>query len=379
MTDHIKEYLQGHREDMIAMLRDMVNMDSATKNIEGANLLGDYVAGRFEQEGFCVGKAPQQGCGDPVVCRLEGEGDRTLILGHLDTALPQGAAEENPFRIDGDRAYGPGVYDMKAGVVATLFAIKAARSAGARPNLTLVWNCDEETGSKQSRQTIWKEAEGAARCLVMETGGLGGGVTTARKGVGVFTLEFTGVPSHAGADPLKGRSAVQALCSKAVELAKLNDYDRGLTVNVGVISGGTSPAIIPEHASMQVDCRTPDKAGEEHLLKSIREIAQYQHVPGVSCRLEGGFHRPPMERCEESLRLFSRLQRIADDMGIELKEEISGGASDANLTSSAGVPTLCGLGPEGDGAHTREEYLALPTLFSRADLLARLLGELYGQ
>lgn len=374
---NINAYISSHKDDMICMLRDLVEIDSASENIEGINQLARYLETRFKEAGLSVSRERQENGGDIVICQLNGSGKKTLVLGHFDTALPMGSVKENPFYIKEGKAYGPGVYDMKAGIVATLYAIQALLENGIQPNLLLIWNCDEETGSHFSRKTIARLAQGASRCLVMETGEKDGGIVTSRKGVGVFSICAKGIPAHAGAAPEKGRSAIEEICYKALAIQKLTNPANGIFANVGVISGGTSPSIIPEKAAIEVDVRISKRESSVTLTNQIKSIAESNFVPGVCSEWSGEFHRLPMEKTKETQTILDILLEQAREMGIELHEAASGGASDANLTSAMNIPTLCGMGPEGDHAHTKEEYLDLPTLFVRTELLARFLMKLY--
>ena len=352
-------------------------MDSASENIEGINQLAKYIEKRFKEAGLSAYRERLENGGDIVICQHESSGPKTLILGHFDTALPMGSVKENPFCIKGDKAYGPGVYDMKAGIAATLYAIQALFENGVQPNLLIIWNCDEETGSHFSRKTIAQLAQGASRCFVMETGEKDGGIVTSRKGVGVFSIWTKGISAHAGAAPEKGRSAIEEICYKALAVQKLSDPAAGIFANVGVISGGTAPSIIPEKAAIEVDIRISKQESTETLTERIRSITENNIVADVRSGWSGEFHRLPMEKTVEAQELFNTLLEQAKEMGVELHEATSGGASDANLTSAMNIPTLCGMGPEGDHAHTNEEYLDLASLFVRTELLARFLRKLY--
>jgi glutamate carboxypeptidase len=379
MNTDINKYIDDNREKIVSMLEEMVNMDSASDNKKGADLLGDYIASKFSGLGCEIEKDPQQKYGDHVICRMKGNGDNTLLIGHFDTALPEGTTKERPFKVVDGRGYGPAAADMKSGIVATYFALKSiVENTDIKPNVTMIWNSDEEPGSPTSREVIYREAPKAARCFVME-GNRGGTIITRRKGVGIFTFRCKGVAAHAGAEPEKGRSAIVEMGHKILELSALNDFDRGVTVNVGEIRGGTYPYVIAEEAVARIDCRIPTKEDGERLIEKFNEIVANSHVDGVVSEWEGRFHRPPMEKTSQTEKLLSLVLDVAEGLGLNIKELNSGGASDANLTSAMGIPTLCGMGPEGFGAHGIDEFVIIETLFERTKLLAQTLYKIYSE
>jgi glutamate carboxypeptidase len=376
MIESLNKFIDNKRDEIIGMLETMVNMDTASEYKEGVDLLGDYLAEKFAGLGFEIEKDPQQQYGDHIICKMNGEGPNTLIIGHFDTALPKGTPKERPFRVEGNKGYGPGTADMKSGIVATYYAIKAILdNTDIKPNITVILNSDEEPGSPTSRHVIWREAKHAARCFIME-GGSFGSVTTERKGVGIFTFKCKGKAAHAGAEPEKGRSAIIELGHKIVELSALNDYEKGITVNVGVINGGTYPYVIAEEAAAEVDCRIPTKADGDMLIAKFNEIAANSHVDGVTTEWTGSFHRGPMEKTPETEKLITLVKEVGTELGLTIGELASGGASDGNLTSAMGVPSICGMGPEGYGYHGVDEYVEIESVFERTKLLAQVLYRL---
>lgn len=376
MISSLNEFIDKNKGEIIEMLETMVNMDSASENKKGVDALGNYLADKFASLGFEIEKDPQDFYGDHIICKLKGDGPITLIIGHFDTALPQGTAQERPFKIEGKKGYGPGTADMKSGIVAAFYAIKAIlETTDIKPNITVILNSDEEPGSPTSRHVIWREAPKAARCFIME-GGVFGSITTERKGVGIFTFKCKGKAAHAGAEPEKGRSAIIEMGHKIIELSALNDFDRGVTVNVGVINGGTFPYVIAEEATAKVDCRIPTKEDGEKLIAKFNEIAANSHVDGVVTEWAGNFHRGPMEKTPETEKLIALVKEVGAELGLSIGEHKSGGASDGNLTSAMGIPTICGMGPEGYGYHGEDEYVEIESVFERTKLLAQVLCKL---
>lgn len=379
--NNLNAFIEDNRDKIVSILETIVNIDSATENIDGVNCLGKLLASEFEALGFDIEKYKQTDYGDHIICRLLGQGKNTLIIGHLDTALPAGTAKQTPFRIVDGRGYGPGTADMKSGLVVALYAIKALLdTTSIKPNLTIILNTDEEPGSPTSRVIIEREALRANCAFIME-GSRDNMVVTRRKGVGIFTFKCQGVAAHAGVDPDKGRSAIVELGSLIQDLYALNDADpkEGVTINVGVIKGGTHPYVVAEYAEAIVDCRIPSVEDGHDLLKSFEALRRKTCVNGVSRTWSGTFHRPPMESSEASKRLFNLVQEVGKELGILVKEGYSGGASDGNLTSAMGVPTLCGMGPEGCGEHGPEEYVLLESIFDRTKLFANVLYCLYSK
>ena len=299
-----------------------------------------------------------------------------LLLGHLDTVWPLGTIGEIPFRIEDGVARGPGVYDMKAGLVQTIWALRALDRAGLRPNrpLTIVWNSDEEAGSGASRRLIEAEATGAAACLVMEPSLPGGGAKTARRGVGILRVAVRGRAAHAGLDPERGINAIVELARILVAAQALSAPERGVTVNVGLVRGGSRTNVVPAEASADVDVRMDDPAAGAALLERLRALGA-QH-PEAEVTWSGGVNRPPLVRDPGVAALYGRARRLAGELDWELGEGAAGGGSDGNIAAGLGTPVLDGLGPLGDGAHARGEHVVTADLPRRAALLAALLLEL---
>ncbi len=306
------------------------------------------------------------------------EGDQRpglLVLGHLDTVHPIGTLAHNPIRIDGDRLYGPGGYDMKAGVFLALTALGAAGTATALP-VDLLIVPDEEVGSHASRASIERLAGQARYCLVAEPARANGGrCVTARKGTGLVQLAVRGVASHAGLAHDKGRSAVREMAHQVLALEAMTDYARGITVSVGTIEGGTTTNTVPALCRCQVDFRFPDLQAADELVGRLRGLRPVG--PEMQLELDIEVNRPPMVKDERAAQLLQRVQQLALEDGFTLEEAPpTGGGSDANFTSAMGVPSLDGLGADGDGAHTWHEHVLVSTLPMRTRLWHRLLTQL---
>ncbi len=299
-----------------------------------------------------------------------------LLLGHVDTVWAHGTLARLPWRIERGAATGPGVYDMKAGLVQTIWALRALDAAGRQPSrpLTVLWNTDEEAGSQASRALLEREGRRAAAGLVMEPSLPGGGVKTSRRGVGLLRVEVTGRAAHAGLDPERGVNAILELSRLALEAAALSDPAAGVTVNVGLVRGGTRTNVVPAEASADLDLRMDDPEAGELLLRRLRALRP-KH-PDARALWSGGVNRPPLTRSGEVLRLYGAARRLAAVLDWALPEGAAGGGSDGNILAGLGVPVLDGLGPLGDGAHAEHERVVVSDLPRRAALLAALLLDL---
>jgi len=311
--------------------------------------------------------------GDHIRARIAGSGRPVLLLGHFDTVWPVGSLERMPLRRDGDRLHGPGAFDMKGGIAIALRAIEALRAAGTmHPPITMIWTTDEEIGSATSRETIESEARLSAAVFVLEPALPGGALKTARKGCGQFELIVHGVAAHAGLDPGKGASAIHELAAQIVAIGRFQDLPRGISVNVGVVSGGSRPNVVAEEAHATVDVRAPTREAADEVESAFRRLQPAR--PGTRLTVTGGFERPPMERSAAGIALFTRAAAVAAALGRQMGEGPAGGGSDGNFTAALGVPTLDGLGAIGDGAHAAHEHIDITALPWRTALLAGLLA-----
>jgi glutamate carboxypeptidase len=302
---------------------------------------------------------------------LPGAGEPLLLLGHVDTVWEVGTLEQMPFRIEAGRAYGPGAYDMKAGLVVLVEAVRAA--GDRRRALRVFLTADEEVGSLTGRALIEEAAEGVAGALVLEPPTQRGNLKTARKGLGRFRLAVRGRAAHAGTHPDEGASAVEELAHQILTLKGLGDPRHGLTVNVGVVRGGVRENVVADHAEAWIDVRVTHAADVPRVEASLAALQPV--VDGTTLELEGGFTRPPLERSPGAARLFEQAREHGKALGLDLHESSSGGGSDGNLVGALGVPVLDGLGAEGGGAHARDEHVLLDSVPVRARLLSQLLIE----
>ncbi|MGE5225263.1 MAG: M20 family metallopeptidase [Planctomycetaceae bacterium] len=364
-------------------LRELVDIDSGTYTPAGVNAVADRCEGRFRAAGWAVERTPHEQAdgvsrlGDLLVGRLRGTGTtRVLLVGHMDTVFDEGTAAERPFRIEGTTATGPGVSDMKSGLLAGFFAVEALQAAGfdGFGELTYVCNPDEEIGSPFSRATIAALAAEHDVAFVLEGARRNGDIVSARKGVTDYELIVRGRAAHAGVEPEQGRSAILQAAHTVIALQGLNGRWPGVTVNVGVIDGGTRTNVVPAVCRLEVDLRAPALATLEEAEREIERICDERVVPDVEVEVHAnGWHRP-MEKGEGTRRLVGLAQEIAGELGIELRDAATGGASDANTTSAAGTPTLDGLGPVGGDDHAPTEWLDLASVVPRVTLLAGLIA-----
>jgi len=373
-------------EEFVAALEAMVNVDCGSYTPAGVNEIADLCEQRFQANGWEVerrqhqpgdGDDPQ--LGDLLIGRLRGAGGPdVLLVGHMDTVFDEGTVEERPFRIEGDIARGPGVSDMKGGLLTGFFAIEALQEAGydGHGTITYVCNPDEEIGSPFSRPVIRELAPQHDAALVLEGARANGDIVSARKGITDYRIVFKGRAAHAGVEPEKGRNAVLDAAHAIVALQGLNDRWPGVTVNVGVVHGGTRTNVVAERCELQVDLRSPELAALEAAEAEIERICAEHVVPDVTTEVIGqGWHRP-MEKKEGAARLVEIAVSVAGELGFPLHDAATGGASDANTTSAAGTPTIDGLGPVGGDDHAPAEWLDLTSIVPRIALLAGIISRI---
>ena len=372
----ILQYLQGQREEMIRLLGSMVRVESPSDEPGTQSELREIIAAELEQLGFRVYRIPGRNSGGMLyACRpTRTRGSKAqLMLGHYDTVWPLGTLENMPFEVDGDTIRGPGVYDMKGGITQVLLALQTLRHFGIEPRVspTIFLNSDEEIGSRESGRYISALAPHMDRVFVLEPSlGMEGLLKTARKGIGRFTVTVKGEAAHAGLDPGAGASAILELSHVIQSLFSLNDFDKGITVNVGTIDGGLRPNVVAPESQAVVDVRVSTREEAEAITANILSIKPA--IPGTSLDIEGHFGRPPMERTPANRRLWQLASQLGSELGLELKQGLAGGGSDGNTTSLY-TATLDGMGPVGDGAHARHEHLHIGKTLERAALLSLLL------
>jgi glutamate carboxypeptidase len=375
--------LRGRRQEMLRMLARFVRAESPTDSKASVDRFGQMVAAQWRRLGARVEVLQQRRQGDHLRVLWPGQASRKtsrgrpiLVLGHLDTVYGLGTLHDMPYRVARARAFGPGVFDMKGGLVIALFAIDALARANWRPasQIVFLWTSDEESGSATSRALIEREARRSAAVLVLEpASGLDGHLKTQRKAVGRAELTVTGLAAHAGINPEQGVNAIHELALQIARIARLNDSKRGTTVSPTVIEGGTRDNVIPASARAIFDLRARraiDMRTLERRLRALKPI-----LPGAKLAMRAGFSRPPLER-SASAALFTRARDLANGIGLSLQEASTGGGSDGCFTAALGVPTLDGLGAVGEGAHSATENILVDALPERAALLAALLATL---
>jgi glutamate carboxypeptidase len=372
--------------DFVGTLEEMVNVDCGSYSPAGVNLIADMCEARFRQGGWEVERRPhrpeagQPQLGDLVIGRLPGSdgGPRVLLVGHMDTVFDDGTVAERPFTVDGTIARGPGVSDMKGGLLTGFFAVEVLQEHGfdGFGQITYVCNPDEEIGSPYSGPIIKDLAPLHDAAFVLEGARANGDIVSSRKGITDYAITINGRAAHAGVEPEKGRSAVLEAAHKIVALQALNGRWPGVSVNVGVARGGTRTNVVAERCVLQVDVRSPELATLEEAELEVERICGEHVVPDVSAEAIGhGWHRP-MEKGEGAQRLVDLAVGTAAELGFDIKDAATGGASDANTTSAAGTPTIDGLGPIGGDDHAPAEWIDLTSVVPRVALLAGLIGRL---
>src|SRR5947208_2841416 len=372
----ILSHLTQRLPEALEFLEKMVALESPSFDKPLVDDFVRVVGKRFAGMGAEVEFVSAEKFGDNLIARLPGRSsERVLLLGHTDTVWPAGEIARRPFKIAGGRAFGPGVFDMKAGILLISMAIAALQKAngGLPKTVTVLLVSDEEVGSTSSRAVTESEASSCRAVFVLEPSLPGGALKTARKGIGRFTLKVIGRAAHAGIDPENGINAIEEISHQILKLQKMTDAARGTTVTVGVVQGGTRSNVVPAEAAAEIDIRISSMEEAERMTKMIQALSP--QLPGARLEIRGSINRPPMERTAETIRLFQLAQKVAQTLGIALKEGSTGGASDGNFTSALGIPTLDGLGAVGGGAHAVDEWVDIQLLPHRAALLAGLLSE----
>ncbi len=370
--------LKPRLPEMLSTLQKLVLAESPSLEKEPSDLCCDILAKEWHKRGASVERIIQKVRGDQLRVTWWSEKSRPagqfLVLGHYDTVYSCGALDKMPFRVAGGKAYGPGIFDMKAGLTQALFALDALQQTKVplRHRLVFLWTSDEEIGSDASRKLIETEARRSDAVFVLEPSlGPKGLLKTARKGVGEAELIVHGRASHAGLAPQEGVNAIHELSRQLLRIQEWNDLRRGVSVNADIIEGGTRVNVIAEHARAVLDLRSlrvSDMGRIERKLHALRPI-----LPGAKLEVRGGFNRAPLER-KSSAALFAKAKKLAAQMDLTLGECTAGGGSDGNLTAAVGAPTLDGLGAVGHGAHSADEHILINAMPARAALLAALLS-----
>jgi glutamate carboxypeptidase len=374
MTD-LLPYFEARTPEMVALLRRLVEFESPSDNKPYVDQLSAYVAGQCRALGGAVTVHPRDKVGDIVFAtwNAAAPGKPIMCLMHLDTVWPVGTLATMPLREENGTLYGPGTADMKGGVVVALAAVRGLRERGQMPErpIWFLFTTDEETRSVYSRDLIREKAQDAGLVLVLEPAAEGEALKSWRKGIGQYTVHTQGRASHAGQAPEAGINAVIEAAHQALELHKLNNLSQGTSVSVTMIQGGFTSNVIPPEAQIHVDVRFLDAAEAARVDRAIHGLTPV--LPGAEVTVTGGIDRGPMPRDEQMQRVVTQVKAIGTALGLELREDGSGGASDGNFTAAMGIPTLDGLGPNGIGLHAAHEQITIRSLPRRAALLAQLL------
>jgi len=370
---------------MLALLKRLVETESPSHDKAAVDRVGAMVAEECRRLGAEVKIHPQVETGDQVEARFHplpsgmlregvvGEGS-ILLLAHMDTVFPLGTLAKMPFYEKDGKVFGPGVSDMKGGIVVALTALTAVLETRSLAHpITALFTSDEEIGSGTSRALIEKLAAESALVLVLEPGMLDGSVKTWRKGVGEFTVRVRGRAAHAGSDHEKGRNAIEEMAHQVLAIQKLTDYNKGTTLNAGVIRGGIASNVVPDEASLEVDLRVMQPSEAERISTAMQALKPF--LDGTSLKVTGGLNRPPMLFSDTIKATFEKVKAIAANENIELKASGTGGASDANFVAPLGIPVLDGLGPAGGEYHSEREFIFRDNLSERVKLLAAILRE----
>ena len=388
--DRIAAFCRKQRDWLLDTIETLARLESPSDDKAAVDRCGAALAARLEAIGGRVTRLPQTRRGDHLRAEFSTsipaggdgghqEGRRSaqiLLLGHFDTVWPVGTLERMPLMRANGRLHGPGVFDMKAGIAIAMLATRALLETGAplARRIVMLWTTDEEVGSGTSRAAIEDEARRSDAVLVLEPSLPGGALKTSRKGCGEYELIVHGVAAHAGIDPSKGASAIHELARQIVRIEQLQELDRGVSVNVGRVSGGTRTNVIAEEARAVIDVRAPAAADAARIDAALRAVTPVDRRTTLS--VTGGIDRPPLERTDKVVGLYRQAQAVAAGLGMRLDEGATGGGSDGNFTAALGVKTLDGLGAVGDGAHALHEHVDIESLADRAALVAGLMMKL---
>lgn len=375
----LKDLLDAKRREMLQLVEQLVNIDSGSYTKQGIDKIGTILKTKFESLDFIVNIVEQKNYGNQLVIQhRDALQPHILVVAHMDTVFPEGTVQKRPFKVIGDRAYGPGVADMKASLVELFYAILCMKQAGKTgyKHIQIILNSDEEIGSPSSASLISENAANKKFALILEPARSDGSLVTARRGCGQFKVDIVGVSAHSGIEPEKGRSAIEELAHKIIALHRLNDLKQGISVNVGIIEGGSAVNTIASHAAAFVDVRISEKKQEVMILKHMKKICAHTYIAGTKTTLSGKMDRPPMEKNEQTTILLEAINQAGQEIGINITDTATGGGSDASFTSELGIATVDGLGPIGGNAHSEDEYLEIPSLTERTLLLATVLQKL---
>ncbi len=374
-------YLIKNQSRIFESIKTLVEIESPSKNEEGSRAVVANLANWAEKipSVHSIEKIDVEGYGQHLIIRAFGEqrSDKgsIFLMGHTDTVHPCGTLKERPFRIEDNKAYGPGIFDMKSNCVLILEVIRSLTELNLKPKreLVILLSCDEEIGSPTGREFVEREARNAKVCLVLEPSASNGRVKTGRKGTGMFTMRAKGIPAHAGLDYEKGASAILELSRQTERLHSLTNLELGTTVNVGVFHGGTTSNVFAEQAEIDIDMRFSSMTEAARIEREILSTKSFDER--VKLEIEGAINRPPMERNESVVELFEKAKTVGASFDYKIDEAQVGGASDGNFVAALGIPVIDGLGIKGDGAHAVHEHIIQSDIPYRGALIAGLLLE----
>jgi glutamate carboxypeptidase len=370
------EKMSFNLENYLSDLETIVNIDSGSQDIEGVNRVAQFFKPKLSELGYQV-KTHYEDSETGVSLEVTNQQAPydIMLIGHMDTVFPKGTVDERPFKIDKKRAYGPGVIDMKSGLLLIYYLLKELKEEKneQEPSICAILNGDEEIGSKNSKALIKEKAKDAKIALVLEPARKNGECVLERKGISGYNLKFKGRAAHAGVEPQKGASTVVELANWILELDKLNDYEAGFSVNVGTIEGGTAPNVIAEEAKAKIDVRFITDEQLNSIEDKLTELNDHPFVKGVKVEVFHRGIRPPMRPTDQTMRLWKKVEEIGQNLGIEMDWIATGGGSDANFTSGMGVSTIDGLGPAGGNPHSVDEYLDISSVKPRFKLLKEVI------
>ena len=380
MADVKPNTAQLDAEEILAGVLGWVEIESPSHDGEAVNRMADQVQKEAETIGLNINRVPgRNGFGDILMTRTPwgGDGPGILVISHIDTVHPIGIKEtKNKIRREGDKVYGPGIYDMKAGAYIAIHAMRHLIRQGKETPLpvTFMYIPEEEIGSPTSQDLIREQAKKNKYVLVTEPAREGGKIVTARNGRLQYRIKVKGVPSHAGSRHMDGHSAIKEMAKIILKLEGLTDYEQSQTCSVGVINGGTLANVVPEECDIVVDCRIPDMDAAHKVMAFIEGLEPEDD--GCEIIVEGGVDRPPYEKFEEIAKLFDHAKGLAKEIGFDLQDLKTGGGSDGNFTGALGIPTLDGLGADGHGAHSNDEFIYYSSLVERCKLMMGLMETL---
>lgn len=371
----LPDYFQNRLASILDSVHRIVEIESPSRDAAANRVVVEWLVGEAEKisPNLKIEKIAVKDYGEHLIIRAFPSDEKPiLLLGHTDTVHPAGAKSKNPTRIEADKFFGGGIFDMKANCVLMLETLRALAELNLKPNrpVTILLTCDEEIGSPTGRALVEREAAASEFCLVCEPSA-NGAVKTGRKGTGMFQIKALGVPAHAGLEPERGASAILEIARQIERIHRLNDLEKGTTANVCTVAGGTTTNVIPENAVCSVDVRFASMNEAERIENEIKNLKSFD--ARVSLEITGATNRPPMERTAAVVKLYEKARRIALEYDYELNETQVGGASDGNFVGALGVPVLDGLGVSGGGAHTLEEFIRVGDVPTRAALLARMI------